>query len=108
MATEDLERRIKICTLCRLHRSRKNSVPGEGPYDAKIVFVGEGPGHMEDLQGVPFAGPLGNFSAIYWRWLGFNGAKSISPMWSNVGPRKIASPSTMKLRPALPTTSKNR
>ena len=61
MATEDLERRIRICTLCRLHQSRKNAVPGDGPYDAKIVFVGEGPGHMEDLQGVPFCGAAGKF-----------------------------------------------
>jgi DNA polymerase len=61
MVTEDLERRIRICTLCRLHKSRKNAVPGEGPYHAKIVFVGEGPGRMEDLHGVPFYGAAGKF-----------------------------------------------
>jgi len=61
MVTEDIERRIKTCTLCRLHSSRKNSVPGDGPCDAKIVFVGEGPGHMEDLKGVPFCGAAGKF-----------------------------------------------
>lgn len=61
MVTEDLERRIRICTLCRLHKSRKNAVPGEGSYHAKIVFVGEGPGRMEDLHGVPFYGAAGKF-----------------------------------------------
>ncbi len=58
---EDLERRVRTCTLCRLHGLRKNAVPGEGPYNAKVVLVGEGPGRMEDLQGVPFCGAAGKF-----------------------------------------------
>ncbi len=58
---EDLERRIRECTLCRLHESRKNAVPGHGPYSAKVLFVGEGPGRNEDLNGVPFCGAAGNF-----------------------------------------------
>lgn len=61
IATEDLERRIRTCTLCRLHRSRKNAVPGEGPIDAKILFCGEAPGYNESLQGKPFVGSAGKF-----------------------------------------------
>ncbi len=50
---------ILSCTKCELHRNRKNAVPGEGPVDAKIVFVGEGPGQSEDEQGKPFVGAAG-------------------------------------------------
>jgi len=50
---------IMTCTKCELHTSRKNAVPGEGPVDAKIMFVGEGPGLNEDEQGRPFVGAAG-------------------------------------------------
>lgn len=61
IGTEDLERRVRVCTLCRLNKSRKNAVPGEGPYNANLVFVGEGPGRNEDIQGRPFIGSAGKF-----------------------------------------------
>jgi uracil-DNA glycosylase len=50
---------VKGCTLCRLCETRKNTVFGEGDPDAKIVFIGEGPGENEDLQGRPFVGRAG-------------------------------------------------
>ena len=52
---------ILECTKCELHKSRTNAVPGEGPYDAKSMFVGEGPGQNEDEQGRPFVGAAGKF-----------------------------------------------
>ncbi|HEX9613759.1 MAG TPA: uracil-DNA glycosylase [Candidatus Bathyarchaeia archaeon] len=52
---------ILECTKCELHKSRTNAVPGEGPYDARIMFVGEGPGQNEDEQGRPFVGAAGKF-----------------------------------------------
>ena len=52
---------ILECTKCELHKSRTNAVPGEGPYDARIMFVGEGPGQNEDEQGRPFVGSAGKF-----------------------------------------------
>jgi len=52
---------IMGCTKCELHKSRKNAVPGEGPIDAEIMFVGEGPGLNEDEQGRPFVGAAGKF-----------------------------------------------
>lgn len=52
---------ILECTKCELHKSRKKAVPGEGPFDAKIIFVGEGPGQNEDEQGRPFVGAAGKF-----------------------------------------------
>jgi len=52
---------IRDCTKCDLHKSRTKAVPGEGPRDARIMFVGEGPGQNEDEQGRPFVGPAGKF-----------------------------------------------
>jgi len=49
------------CTKCELHKSRTKAVPGEGPHDARIMFVGEGPGQNEDEQGRPFVGAAGKF-----------------------------------------------
>jgi uracil-DNA glycosylase len=49
------------CTKCDLHQSRTHAVPGEGPIDARIMFVGEGPGQNEDEQGRPFVGAAGKF-----------------------------------------------
>jgi uracil-DNA glycosylase len=50
---------VKPCVLCRLCETRKNTVFGEGDPDAKIFFIGEGPGENEDLQGRPFVGRAG-------------------------------------------------
>lgn len=50
---------IRSCVLCSLGESRTNAVPGEGCPTARIVFVGEGPGRDEDLQGRPFVGRAG-------------------------------------------------
>ncbi len=47
------------CTRCKLHHRRTNIVFGVGNTHAELVFVGEGPGHDEDLQGVPFVGRAG-------------------------------------------------
>lgn len=47
------------CTLCALHTGRTRAVPGEGPPDARIMLIGEGPGYHEDRQGRPFVGPSG-------------------------------------------------
>jgi len=55
----ELENEIRSCTRCPLHLSRRNAVPGEGPRDAKIMFVGEAPGATEDELGRPFVGAAG-------------------------------------------------
>lgn len=51
--------RIVACTECDLCKGRTRAVPGEGPENAEIMFVGEGPGLQEDQQGRPFIGPAG-------------------------------------------------
>jgi len=50
---------VRGCTRCRLCETRTNTVFGEGDPDAKIFFIGEGPGENEDLQGRPFVGRAG-------------------------------------------------
>ena len=52
---------VSVCTNCALHESRKKSVPGEGPANAEIMFIGEGPGFHENEQGRPFVGAAGKF-----------------------------------------------
>jgi uracil-DNA glycosylase family 4 len=50
---------IGDCTRCRLHKGRTKIVYGTGNPKAELVFVGEGPGHDEDVQGEPFVGRAG-------------------------------------------------
>jgi DNA polymerase len=50
---------ISVCNRCRLANGRTRAVPGEGHPDTEVVFVGEGPGQNEDLQGRPFVGAAG-------------------------------------------------
>ena len=58
---EKLNQEIRNCKKCPLWKTRKNAVPGEGPINAKIMFVGLAPGREEDLQGLPFVGRAGQF-----------------------------------------------
>lgn len=58
---ETLAAEVAECTRCLLHRGRTRSVPGEGPGDAGIMFIGEAPGFHEDQQGRPFVGAAGKF-----------------------------------------------
>lgn len=50
---------VTKCEACPLSLTRTNAVPGEGPPDAAVVIIGEGPGRNEDLQGRPFVGAAG-------------------------------------------------
>ncbi|HEU4662913.1 MAG TPA: UdgX family uracil-DNA binding protein [Dokdonella sp.] len=54
-----LERSARACRACDLWRAATQTVFGEGPADAKIVFLGEQAGDKEDLEGRPFVGPAG-------------------------------------------------
>jgi DNA polymerase len=56
---EAVARLVAGCTKCRLCESRTRTVPGEGPADARLVVVGEGPGRTEDATGRPFVGQAG-------------------------------------------------
>jgi DNA polymerase len=54
-----LKAEATACTACPLYRPATQTVFGEGPADARLVFVGEQPGDSEDLAGRPFVGPAG-------------------------------------------------
>lgn len=56
MSWEELERQCMACQRCPLADSRTHVVFGAGRRDAEVMFVGEGPGEHEDLQGEPFVG----------------------------------------------------
>lgn len=55
----EIRRDLGDCTRCRLSEGRKNIVFGAGNPNARLVFVGEGPGYEEDVQGQPFVGAAG-------------------------------------------------
>ena len=57
----ELAREISVCDKCALHETRKKPVPGDGPANAEIMFIGEGPGFHENEQGHPFVGASGKF-----------------------------------------------
>ena len=58
---EKIEKEIKMCKKCPLHKTRKNAVPGEGGNRKRIMFIGEAPGRREDELGRPFVGAAGKF-----------------------------------------------
>jgi len=60
-ALADLAKEVSGCDRCPLARGRTRAVPGDGPENAAIMFIGEGPGFHEDQQGKPFVGAAGQF-----------------------------------------------
>lgn len=57
----ELYEEIAACQRCDLAKGRTHTVPGEGPENAEIMFIGEAPGFHEDRQGRPFVGAAGQF-----------------------------------------------
>lgn len=68
----NLESAMQSCNACVLARGRKNVVPGRGSLKARVLFVGEGPGEQEDLQGIPFVGAAGKLLDLALEALLFN------------------------------------
>lgn len=58
---DEIAAEVRVCTKCELARTRNHAVPGEGPSDARVMLIGEGPGWHEDQQGRPFVGNAGSF-----------------------------------------------
>ncbi|HLH74035.1 MAG TPA: uracil-DNA glycosylase [Chloroflexota bacterium] len=58
---EEIAKQVANCTACPLARTRHKTVPGDGPLNATIMFIGEAPGFHEDQQGHPFVGAAGQF-----------------------------------------------
>ena len=66
-----IEANVKKCTKCRLCKTAKNSVPGEGNINSEIVFVGEAPGATEDATGRPFVGRAGKLLESLFASIGY-------------------------------------
>jgi DNA polymerase len=69
---DKLADRIRACEKCGLCKTRNNVVPGEGPSDAKLFFIGEAPGRNEDETGRPFIGQSGRLLTILLREAGID------------------------------------
>lgn len=69
---EELEKSIINCKKCKLCANRNNIVFGQGNKNADIMFIGEGPGADEDMQGLPFVGKAGKLMNMAFEGLGIN------------------------------------
>lgn len=56
---ERIAEEISQCQKCDLHKTRNKTVPGSGPQNTRLVFIGEAPGADEDASGIPFVGRAG-------------------------------------------------
>ena len=72
---EELEEAIKGCKKCKLCNGRRNIVFGTGDKNADIMFIGEGPGADEDIQGEPFVGKAGKLMNMAFETLGIDRQK---------------------------------
>ncbi len=59
LTLEGVRKELGDCKRCKLHRTRRTIVFGEGNAKATLMFIGEGPGYDEDVQGRPFVGKAG-------------------------------------------------
>jgi DNA polymerase len=59
LTLKEIRAELGDCKRCKLSRGRKNIVFGDGSARARLLFIGEGPGEEEDLQGLPFVGAAG-------------------------------------------------
>ena len=73
---ETLKQQCLQCENCGLAETRTNVVFGVGNPESPLVFVGEGPGEQEDLQGEPFVGPAGQLLDIMLEIIGLDRSKS--------------------------------
>jgi uracil-DNA glycosylase len=61
LSIEEINSEVYVCKRCRLWQGAKHGVPGEGPLNAKVMFVGQNPGADEDELGKPFVGRAGKY-----------------------------------------------
>ena len=67
---EELEAECKQCQKCKLCKNRTNVVIGVGNKNAELMFIGEGPGGDEDIQGIPFVGRAGKLMNMAFKGIG--------------------------------------
>lgn len=59
MTWEVFHQQVEACAMCPLHANIRHKVPGQGDIAAPLMFIGEGPGQVEDEEGLAFVGPAG-------------------------------------------------
>lgn len=69
---EAIAAEVIVCSKCKLWKTRKNAVPGEGSPESQIMFIGEAPGYWEDVKGKPFVGAAGKFLDTLLSEIGFS------------------------------------
>lgn len=77
MGWEELRAAVQQCGACELCQARNNTVFGEGPLDAPLMFIGEGPGADEDAQGRPFVGRAGELLTRMISAMGFDRTQNV-------------------------------
>jgi len=108
-SVEQLREAAAECTACPLYRNATQTVFGEGPEHARVMFVGEQPGDSEDLAGHPFVGPAGKLLDRCMKEAGIDRARAYVTnavkhfKWVPRGPRRIHSkPSSMEIAACFP------
>ena len=102
---EALLKDARKCTRCDLYRHATQTVFGEGPLEASIMFVGEQPGDQEDLAGRPFVGPPARCSTPRWRKRGSIVRPSTSPTPSSTSNSCSAASAASTTSPTLARSS---
>ena len=77
MTLDELEKKCALCEGCNLGKGRTKLVFGIGSSEAKIMFIGEGPGENEDLQGEPFVGKSGKLLDKYLEYIGLSRSRNV-------------------------------
>jgi DNA polymerase len=103
---EKLNQEIKNCKKCPLWKLRKNAVPGERPVNAKIILLGQAPGAMENLKGVPFCGRAGKFLDYLLKIAGIERKKIFITSPIKCFPPKNRKPKKGEIKACLPYLKK--
>jgi DNA polymerase len=103
---KDLHEIIRSCRLCPLHETRTNAVPGEGPTNAQLFFVGEAPGAQEDETGRPFVGRSGKLLISMIEEIGLSRADVFISSILNCRPPKNRTPKRLEIELCRPYVEK--
>ncbi|MDD5145961.1 MAG: uracil-DNA glycosylase [Candidatus Pacebacteria bacterium] len=101
-----LNQEIRKCRSCGLGKDRKNTVPGEGPANAKIMVIGQAPGALEDKTGRPFVGRAGRFLDELLKIAGIKREKVFITSIVKCFPPKNRKPSEEEIEKDLPYLKK--
>ena len=99
---EKLNQKIRKCKKCLLWKFRKNTVPGEGSVNAKIIIIGQAPGAEEDKTGRPFVGRAGKFLNQLLKIAGIKREKVFITSLVKCFPPKNRKPTKEEIKTCLP------